>query len=435
MNRLSVAVSLFAALLAAQAIHAATYYVDRAIGSDSNTGLGQTAGAGGPLYSLKAALAKPLAPGDVVYLKNGTYTEYPLTMSKSGAIGNPITIRNFPGHTPIINTGPFVRATAAASDYNRRLYIYSGSLANPMHDVTIQGLEITNGHDGIKNESGDRLVFRNNYIHDTYGQGMLLNGCNDCVVDGNRFVRIGIHFLEQGCGGFNCNQVHGIYNVGQRWLIINNIFEETAAGWGLHAAGYNNTTDLNPGYPADHMGWTGRVANNTFTYSKHRGGMIVYRGLNIGSIIENNIFYENAQLESNNSCGGQAVSFLNAGGGHIIRNNLIYATAPGRTGAFGETSGSTCGINLGHYTESGNIINVSNPKFVNAPAAVPASPDYHLMSGSPAIDKGLPLSFVTTDIDGVLRPQGSGYDIGAFESPAASGANPPPAKPKGLRTP
>jgi hypothetical protein len=52
----------------------------------------------------------------------------------------------------------------------------------------------------------------------------------------------------------------------------------------------------------------------------------------------------------------------------------------------------------------------TDPLFVN-----PNGLDFHLNSGSPAIDTGLSLPQVLNDFDGVSRPQGSGYDIGAFE--------------------
>ncbi|UCD07856.1 MAG: hypothetical protein JSW41_02730, partial [Candidatus Aenigmatarchaeota archaeon] len=38
-----------------------------------------------------------------------------------------------------------------------------------------------------------------------------------------------------------------------------------------------------------------------------------------------------------------------------------------------------------------------------------------LQEGSPAIDNGTNLGFIFTDIDGTSRPQGAGYDIGAYE--------------------
>jgi hypothetical protein len=53
---------------------------------------------------------------------------------------------------------------------------------------------------------------------------------------------------------------------------------------------------------------------------------------------------------------------------------------------------------------------VGAASFVNA-----AADDYHLAAGSPAIDTAATFGAVTTDRDGVSRPQGAAYDVGAFE--------------------
>ncbi|HEY74959.1 MAG TPA: DUF5123 domain-containing protein [Thermoflexia bacterium] len=51
-----------------------------------------------------------------------------------------------------------------------------------------------------------------------------------------------------------------------------------------------------------------------------------------------------------------------------------------------------------------------DPLFVN-----PAGGDYHLRAGSPAIDAGTAVPWLTTDLDGDQRPLCVGYDVGADE--------------------
>jgi len=43
------------------------------------------------------------------------------------------------------------------------------------------------------------------------------------------------------------------------------------------------------------------------------------------------------------------------------------------------------------------------------------APNYHLRMGSPAADQGLTIPWLTTDLEGHPRPEGSQYDMGAFE--------------------
>jgi len=50
--------------------------------------------------------------------------------------------------------------------------------------------------------------------------------------------------------------------------------------------------------------------------------------------------------------------------------------------------------------------------------------DLHLRFGSPAIDRGTALTEIQSDFDGVPRPQGCCYDIGAYEFPGTATRSP-----------
>jgi hypothetical protein len=56
--------------------------------------------------------------------------------------------------------------------------------------------------------------------------------------------------------------------------------------------------------------------------------------------------------------------------------------------------------------------------------------DYHLTSASPLINAGALLADAASDFDGNPRPQGLGYDIGAFEFISKPG---PPSAPRGIK--
>ncbi len=62
--------------------------------------------------------------------------------------------------------------------------------------------------------------------------------------------------------------------------------------------------------------------------------------------------------------------------------------------------------------ESHSLMATLASLFVNASSA-----DYHLLSTSPAIDKGQTLAAVTADMDGNARPLGPASDIGCYEFP------------------
>jgi hypothetical protein len=76
------------------------------------------------------------------------------------------------------------------------------------------------------------------------------------------------------------------------------------------------------------------------------------------------------------------------------------------------------GLGAGPSQTAGNIN--ADPLFVSV-----NSKNFRLQSGSPAKDHGITVAGVTTDADGVIRPQGSAIDPGAYEFYQSSSASQP----------
>ena len=94
-------------------------------------------------------------------------------------------------------------------------------------------------------------------------------------------------------------------------------------------------------------------------------------------------------------------------------NQQVVISVDGKSGTSNATINySTVGLiqtmGGGQYATD-HVIN-QNPGFKDA-----AGGDYHLTENSPCIDTGTSAGAPTADIEGTLRPQGNGYDMGAYE--------------------
>jgi len=381
----------FFAIFIAQTVttQAATYYV-ATTGSDSYAGTSTK-----PWKTIKYAVGKMVA-GDTTYVSGGTYQEGEIRFSKSGTQSAPIKLLASPGASPIIS---FINK----DPYNRINFKSTTSTKSPIGWITLEGFELRNGYDGIKIYNGHDITIRRNWIHHNPGQGILGNGTR-ILIDRNKINHNG-PFTTCGTA---CGYVHGLYMNGKAITITNNIIYDNLC-YGIQVNGsatYDSTKHPGPEYVYS-SNWV--IANNTLAYQGCAGIVLWSYAPNLRA--ENNVFYENGV--KNSSLTAQGINFVGTQAtGITIRNNLAYASGSGGTKFLG--SGAKQGTN---YTQSGNIVNTAQPKFVNAPATLPSSPNFSLASGSPAIDKGLALSLSSTKISypGTTRPKGYTYDVGAYE--------------------
>jgi len=365
-----------------------TYYVSPS-GSDSKP-CTQASPCATPDY----AVNNKASAGDTVQVAAGTY-DYgsgAAQFTKSGAAGKYITVtcatrgackiqNSSTGNTTVIEIdsnyfrfdGFEVTNTSAAAN-NMGIYVTS-SFVNVTRNK-IHHIEIDCGPNG-----GGGIV--------TAGSGSVAGTGHDITIDSNLIYDIG---WPDG-GSPKCPsstvQTDGIIteSSGSNLVFTNNIVYHVSGGWGI-AAG---TT---PGPPV--------VIANNLVFSNSNGGIIVTN--DGGGTIANNTVLNNGVVAA--QCGimtAPGVSF------NFANNDL-----------WNNNGGSYCVYWGGNNDQSVHSDDISvdpalGTTFVSWKAD--GSGDYHQKAGSPTIDKGYSgTGAPSIDFDGNPRPQGAGYDIGAYQS-------------------
>ena len=127
-----------------------------------------------------------------------------------------------------------------------------------------------------------------------------------------------------------------------------------------------------------------------------------------------------------NDCGAQAGA--NAGALEVstptsFTDNIVSTTAAESYIAPASGASSLKGSNDLFYGSGTPPATITSALTANPMFAAPAQDNYQLQATSPAIDQGTNTT-ATTDFTGTPRPQGSAYDIGAFEFTTATTAAP-----------
>jgi hypothetical protein len=355
----------------------ASYYVSPT-GNDTNDG-----SASAPWKTIKHA-AQLVRAGNVVHVAPGTYAESPYPK----ASGTSDAIIRFVSDTvwgaKVIGDGNTNFGFRTDGDYN-----------------SIEGFDITNvnpdGHLGVETNGDFDFVVGNN-IHnvnpnggsDGLGGAGIVNGGD--ISKGNIYVA---NNLVHDIGDLTSSSylVHGIYVGSKGGFVTNNIVYRTQ-GWGIHL--WHAASNIT-------------IVNNT-VFSNMQGGILVGAGdypcpqcaTNDYTVVTNNIIVNNLAHNINGSTiGGYGViENGNTGIHNRYENNLVYGNAAGQ---FSLLNGNAAVATA-----------TADPMFMNP--KMDGSGDYHLRSGSPAIDAGISVgSNLAYDFDGVARPSTAPWDIGAYE--------------------
>ena len=414
------------------------YYSVAPWGDDNNSG-----GIDDPWHTLQYSVNR-LGPGDTLLVRGGTYREY-VTMKQSGTTGNPIVVRVFQGEEAEINGEGVgwkygfnlesgVSCVTLAGLKVKNFAAYGLALWGDNREIRLTGLEACSCGTGLRIISATDLVvegcgFYNNNtglvispgpavkarIEGTRANGSEGPGIPDgFVLDSGNDIVIEKCRAEFNAGnGFNCktsdtvisssvSRANGAYGIkcSGEYELANCIMDSNGlAGVYLHNGGryvlYNNLV-VKCGFRGD-FGLTAiceanpstlRVAmvNNILAYNY---GGVFLSGAAVLEKEDHNIFWsrEDAEIATSNYSYGRSQI-----------NGLEWFKETGR----GEHS--FC----------------RDPLFVDS-----ENHDYRLAKNSPAIDRGFGEGAPAKDIDGGIRPQGKGCDIGPYES--AEGSVVPPS--------
>lgn len=352
------------------------YYV-ASTGMDANPGTRAS-----PFKSIQRA-ADAVEPGDTVFVLPGMYTgsDRIVSLERGGAPGAWITFIS-------------ERKWSAVLDGRDGKSLEAWYFGRGVSYVRVEGFEIRDLHEHAFDTYGGKvhdLVIARNHVHhigrnctDTSNGrtgASLGEGTYRVTFDGNLWHDIGrLAPGEEGCHPvteYYQNHDHGIYVADADEIsIMNNVFYDFRRGWAVHRY-------FSRGTPSRGL----VIVNNTFAGpNPYRPGQIILATPTSGLRIENNVF----QSPQSAALYFERLDFPGA----QVRRNMVS----GGDMRVGRPKG---------VTFSGNWEN-TDPRLVGGGNS-------RLRSDSPAIDVGLSLPEVGHDADGVSRPRGRGYDLGAYE--------------------
>jgi hypothetical protein len=412
------------------------YFVDSQKGSDTNAGSQAL-----PWLTIQKS-ANTVKPGDTITVMAGTYNER-VQVARSGQANKPIT---FQASGKVITQGFTIKA-----DY-----------------VSVRGFEMTNtpndSTDGMGiYVSGNFCDLENNYVYYATRGGIELDlGVNSCKVINNKLERNSQFGIEvHGTNNvIESNEIWATIQYHPKWVNPPSYVDADGIhffgsghlflGNYIHDISLSEPENINPhtdGFQTWDGTAEGSVGNNCNfedniiqLYGKNTSGfqleggvhdLIIqnnlitsFDGLNIhpSTGVPNNISILNnlikGDLTANPASYPEAISLENVGSNQVIVKNNIFTEQRGQTIWTVSSPGLNADYNLFYNSDGSNLSGTHyphdlwavNPLFVN-----PSAGNYHLQAGSPAIDKGVTLSNVLNDFDGISRPQGAGYDIGPYE--------------------
>jgi len=432
----------------------ATYYVSLT-GNDSNPGTEAQ-----PLRTIQKA-ANIVEPGDTVLVKPGDYGEN-VSIMRSGSAGAPII---FKGDGPVetIKTKSF---SVGSWDPNAVHYITidnfmtSGGIGlygsyNIVQNCIMEGYGVGISWHPTAHPPATGCVVRNNIMRN-FGDVVLNNTgtkTTDCIFE-NNIIYNGTGDVWRLFGSGHIIRNNEVYDLREEgWhadifqvydsnlersydiIVENNYFHDSTGSMCMMLGnGYSEIRDwtfrnnifYNVGGVCQ-VGWPGfKFYNNHFLESgKNTAGPLLFRYYEqrgeypVGghrTRIFNNFF-----IGSSSSPDGDGIGWYH----FADRPRDILTDFQADYNYVTKTPTANYASKSGFSGQETHGINGGDPKFVDY-----SNKDFQIKKTSPAIDAGTSISSFNYDKIGILRPQGAGWDIGAYEYKGESAS---PSQPRNLR--
>jgi hypothetical protein len=362
----------------------------------------------GKQYATVQAAANAAQPGDNVAIAPGTYSGG-LSVKTNGTAGKYITFYG-DGGTAVLQGGGGSNGLIALGNhaYQRFLNITSagssgfGAYGSGGHDLQFQNFGVAGSQDGgLVLLATKNILVDGCDIHGTNAKGTSANHEALTVGSGSSGIEVEhctVH--DNGEEGIDVKydddaqaKVHDNVSSGNRGP---DIYVDSSTGVQVYAnvtSGTTNNTKAGIG-----------LAIEDYSTSRKLGNVSVFDNVSYGNAqsglsfwVESSGTMSNVQIVNNTFAGNakHSIEFDGGkfGGTNVLRNNI-----------FGEGP-----VSNGSFTSDHNV--TGDPGFVD-----PAHGDFHLKAGSTkAIDQGSASGAPAFDLDGVARPAGAGFDIGAYE--------------------
>lgn len=409
------------------AVRAGNIYCISTSGSDNNSGKFPSS-----CWATMASAAVRMAAGDTVYLMNGvrntSISQFSAVVNIMGNPGGsasmPIAFVAYPGATATIgdlNTSTYAIRVPQVGD-KPAYYIIAGLTirGNEAMDVfsadhwSIVGNDMsctTSGWGCFHANGSTNLLLYGNNVHDIHGATKLYHAVyfttdtdhvwlawNLVDPDPNHTGAAGCRGIQfYSTGGSDQYDLHVHDNVIRNTVCDGLNFATVNPDQGAVEA-YNNVI-YHSGTGPDPDGLADYSCIYTNSSSSPRAPVALY----------NNSLYD---------CGAREFSGLSGAFKTEIpiqlRNNVAYMSKQGEAYINGSCS-NLSGSNNVWFGNGPNQCSSNLSKDLDVNPGYKSTTDLHLASDSPVIDKGQSVNGLTRDITGTPRPQGNGYDVGAYE--------------------